>query len=242
MSTLYEQYLNTLKKDHSDITKIDFLYSNGSVAYSITDDVIQDGSTLSVSYQTIGTRRTATLVVDNWQRQYELHPDKIWFGQQIRISKGLVLPDGTEYLLPQGIFYISNPNEVFNPSERTTTLSLVDKWGYLDGTLFGNIPGTYILNVGDDLFAQITHNGSQQFIYLSSLFTAAVSTASCYYKCFQDQRSSGFTQEMVKYATVIDLTVAFGAGLEPTKSQMDGLMSQFANNWLDGTQTVAYDW
>ena len=89
---------------------------------------------------------------------------------------------------------------------------------------------------------QITHNGSQQFIYLSNLFTAKVSTASCYYKCFQDQRSSGFTQEMVKYATVIDLTVAFGAGLEPTKSQMDGLMSQFANNWLNGTQTVAYDW
>ena len=155
MSTLYEQYLNTLKKDHTAITQIDFLYQDGSVAYSITDDVIQDGSTLSVSYQTIGTRRTATLVVNNWLRQYELHPDKIWFGQQIRISKGLILPDGTEYLLPQGIFYVSNPNEVFNPSERTTTLSLVDKWAYLDGTLFGNIPGTYILNVGDNLFTAI---------------------------------------------------------------------------------------
>ena len=153
--TLYQRYINTLKTDYTSATKIEFLYPDGSVAYSITEDVIQDGSTLNVSYQKSGTRRTATLVVDNWNQIYKLHPDKIWFGQQIKISKGLYFRDGTEFLLPQGIFYVTNPNEVFNPSERTNTLSLVDKWSQLDGSLFGNFAGTYILNVDDNLYTAI---------------------------------------------------------------------------------------
>ena len=134
---------------------MDFLYPDGSVAYSITDDVIQDGSTLNVAFQRIGSRRTATLVVDNWMRIYELHPDKLWFGQQIKISMGVLLPDGTEYLFPQGIFYVSNPSEVYYPSERTTTLSLVDKWAALDGTSFGYFPDMYKLVSGDHLYTAI---------------------------------------------------------------------------------------
>lgn len=132
------------------------MYPDGSVAHSIDDDVIQDGSTLNVSFQKIGSRRTATLVVDNWNRIYDLHPDKLWFGQQIKISMGVLLSDGTEYLLPQGVFYVSNPNEVYYPSERTTTLSLVDKWSALDGTVFGYFPDMYKLTVGNNLYTAIS--------------------------------------------------------------------------------------
>lgn len=147
--------MSTLRTDFTSITRVDFLYPDGSVAHSITDDVIQDGSTLNVAFQKTGSRRTATLVVDNWKGIYDLHPDKLWFGQQIKISMGVLLPDGTEYLLPQGVFYVSNPNEVYYPSERTTTLSLVDKWAALDGSVFGYFSDMYKLTSGVNLYTAL---------------------------------------------------------------------------------------
>jgi len=146
------QYLAALKTDYTPITRIEFLYPDGSVAYRLDDNVLQAGSAINVAQQVTGARRTGTLVLDNWRQIYNLHPDQIWFGQQIRVSKGLYLPDGSEYVIQQGTFYISNPQQAFAPTERTNTISLIDKWAYLDGTLFGYVPGTYILNVGDNLF------------------------------------------------------------------------------------------
>jgi len=150
--TRFEQYLEVLKTNFEPVTRIDFLYPDGSVADRIDDDIMQSGSAINVAQQVTGARRTGTLVLDNWSNIYNLHPDQIWFGQQIKISRGLRLQDGSEYLIPQGVFYISNPRTAFAPTEKTNTISLVDKWAYLDGTLFGYVPGTYIINVGDNLF------------------------------------------------------------------------------------------
>lgn len=46
--------------------------------------------------------------------------------------------------------------------------------------------------------------------------------------------SSGKTAE-VKYPLLINLTQTFGAGNEPTKSEMDYLLSLYPNNWFNGT-------
>lgn len=42
----------------------------------------------------------------------------------------------------------------------------------------------------------------------------------------------------VKYALAVDLTADFGAGNEPTKEQMDTLISAMDNHWFDGTITI----
>ena len=112
---------------------------------------MQSGGTLNVTSRN-GCRRTADITLDNWAGLYDYHVDKLFFGQQIRLSAGVYLDDGTPFYLPQGVFYVSNPSEVFEPAGRTTTLSLVDKWAFLDGTLFGKVPGVYILSAGDNLF------------------------------------------------------------------------------------------
>ena len=57
-----------------------------------------------------------------------------------------------------------------------------------------------------------------------------------------DNRSSGWNTVNSKYITVVDLTAAFGSGNEPTRAQMDGLMLQFTDRWLDGTKTAIYTW
>ena len=38
-----------------------------------------------------------------------------------------------------------------------------------------------------------------------------------------------------KYAEIIDLTTIFGAGLEPSKEQIDRLLSVYPNSWFNGT-------
>lgn len=57
-----------------------------------------------------------------------------------------------------------------------------------------------------------------------------------------DNRSSGWTSVGSKYISFIDLTAAFGAGNEPTQAQMDSIMMERSNYWINGTETVNYYW
>jgi hypothetical protein len=146
--------MDTLKaKSFTPIARLEWLHPDGSVAFEIKNDLITDGS-LNVNYQN-GTRRTATISLDNWANTYDTHLNKIWHGQPLRLLQGLRLPSGADYLLSQGIFYINNPEQIFNPYERKAQLNLVDKWSYLDGSLFGKLDGIYQINVNDNLFTAL---------------------------------------------------------------------------------------
>ena len=142
-------YLAQLQKKFVKLARLDFLNPDGSIAFSIDNDprnprsrtFIQEG-TLSVALQN-GTRRNASVTLSNVDKQYDYNVNKIWFGQQVRLMEGLLLSDGTEYYLPQGVFYIKDPEESLSPGNQTVTYNLTDKWAYLDGTLFGNLDGIY---------------------------------------------------------------------------------------------------
>lgn len=153
--TKYYEYISALKDVIIPCAKLEFLSPDGKTPIlEITSDFIADGSTLTVNYQN-GTRRSATINISNWDQVYGVNVNSIWFGQQIRLYAGLLLHDGEEYLLPQGVFYISNPTEVFEPTRRVVTLQLVDKWAALDGSLFGTLDGIYQINSGDNLFTAV---------------------------------------------------------------------------------------
>lgn len=175
----FQQYLQQLTKPYTKLCKLEFLQPDGSVAFVLDNKIkkgyngshtssafIQDGS-LSVSLQN-GTRRKATIVLANVDGTYSYNVNKIWFGRAVRLSMGLVLPDLTEFYLPMGVFYIQNPTASITPQSNTITYNLVDKWSYLDGTLFGNLESTYVVNPfsaspnpSDNLFS-ITTNGFYQ--------------------------------------------------------------------------------
>lgn len=150
-SAMFKAYMDTLRTNFTPAVRIEFLQDDGSTAYEITEDAIDQGSTLNVNYQN-GARRSASLIMDNWQDLYTYKINKVWFGQKIKIKAGVYLKNGTPALFNQGVFYVANPQDVFNPAQRTVTLQLTDKWSYLDGSLFGKIAGVYLLNVDDDLF------------------------------------------------------------------------------------------
>ena len=132
------------------IARLEFLDENGYPDFEITDDFISDG-TLTCNKQN-GVRRTASITLSNLDQKHGVNVNKIWIGQQVRLSAGIRLPSGEDYLFPQGIFYITDPEETYQPTAKTIRLNLIDKWAGLDGTVGGTLDGIYQINPGDDLF------------------------------------------------------------------------------------------
>lgn len=158
----YLEYLKAVARPFKKIAKLEFLQPDNSVAFSVgsierkrgymtkydTRAFIQ-GGTLNVSTNN-GARRSATVTLSNLDGAFEYAVNKIWFGQRVRLSMGLILPDDTEFYLPQGVFYIKNPQNVYKPDLKQVTFQLVDKWAMLDGSLGGRLPNTYIIKTKGD--------------------------------------------------------------------------------------------
>lgn len=161
-SERYQAYLHGLTKSFTKLTRLEFLNSDGSVAFSLgngfkpnynrfdTRAFIKEG-TLNVNLQN-GQRRTADITLSNVDDAFDFAVNKFWFGNQVRLSMGLILDDGSEFYLPQGVFYLDNPSGEIRPNGKTIKYNLVDKWSYLDGSLFGNLEGMYQVDVGTNIF------------------------------------------------------------------------------------------
>lgn len=159
---LYARYLAALKTDFTKIAKIEFLNRDGAVAFSLDNDpknrrasaFIQDGE-LSCNLNN-GPRRQCSVTLSNLDGDYAYAVDKIWFGTQIRLYEGLLLPDGTECTIKQGVFEIDQPNEKLSTRGNMITYRLTDKWANLDGTLGGNLEGAYSVTAGTNIFTAMS--------------------------------------------------------------------------------------
>lgn len=157
----YLAYLKALKGRFQKICRLRFLNPDGSTAFFVDNNprnkysgaFIADG-TLTVHLQN-GVRRTASVTLSNVDGTFDYNVNHLWFGQEIALDEGLVLPDGEDYYLQQGVFLIQNPQEEVQPGRRLVQYDLVDKWANLDGTLWGRLEGTYKGVVGENIFRQI---------------------------------------------------------------------------------------
>ena len=154
-------YLAALRYPFYKLCRLRFLQPDGSTAFSLDNNpknrrsgaFIADGS-ISANLQN-GKRRTATVTLSNLDSSFDYNVNTVWFGTEIAIDEGLILHNGSEYYIQQGVFAIENPTEAVEPANRTATYNLVDKWSYLDGTLFGNLESTYEVPVGTNIFQPI---------------------------------------------------------------------------------------
>ena len=176
-------YLKQLRTPFVKLCRLRFLQPDGSTAFAIDNNpqnkrssaFIQDGS-ITCNLQN-GQRRTANVTLSNVDAEYDYNVNNIWFGQQIAIDEGLVLSDGSEYYIQQGVFYIAEPQDTFNPNLRTVSLPLVDKWAYLDGSLFGRLESTYEVPSGTNIFQPISatlklgRGNSYPIDYVAPVFT-----------------------------------------------------------------------
>ena len=131
--------------------KVEWLNPDESVNYEFTNALYGIDVNLNVNYQN-GSRRSCTLKINNDKNRFPINYNNIWFGQKFKLWMGIYLDDNTPYYFPQGVFYVSNPTEVYSPSERIITINGVDKWAYLDGSLFGKLSGTYQTSIGVNLY------------------------------------------------------------------------------------------
>lgn len=151
----YYDYIKALKAGSIITTaRLEFLDPNGFIDFEISPSDFHIDGQLTVNLQD-GVRRTATVTLSNKNHDHDITLYEIWIGQMVRLHAGIVLPDGEEYLLPQGVFYVTNPEETLQPTNGSVTLNLMDKWAGLDGTVGGTLDGIYLINPGDDMYVAI---------------------------------------------------------------------------------------
>lgn len=154
-------YYAQLRRPYIKLCRLRFLNPDGSTAFAVDNNpyqkkskaFISDGN-ISVNLQN-GQRRTASVTLSNVDGEFDYNVNKLWFGNQVALDEGLVLSDGSEYYIQQGVFLLETPVETVNPNQRTITYSLIDKWGNLDGTLFGNLEATYEVAQGTNIYNPI---------------------------------------------------------------------------------------
>lgn len=164
MNTIDRQtdYLKQLRTPFVKLCRLRFLNPNGTTAYALDNNPRNKRSHAFIASGSVtgnlqnGQRLSATVTLDNADLAFETAVNKVWFGQEIALDEGLVLSDGSEYYRQTGVFVIDNPQEKADPKTKTVTYRLLDKWAELDGTLGGNLEGTYEVPVGTNIFVPIT--------------------------------------------------------------------------------------
>ena len=157
----YAAYLEALKGPFQKLCRLRFLNPDGSTAFFVDNNPKNPYSGAFVSNGTLtanlqnGVRRTASVTLSNLDGTFSYDVNHIWFGQEIALDEGLVLPSGEDYYIQQGVFLVEDPEESVDPTQRTVSFNLVDKWANLDGTLWGNLDGTYKGQPGANIFRQI---------------------------------------------------------------------------------------
>lgn len=164
MNTIDRQkdYLKQLRTPFIKLCRLRFLNPNGTTAYALDNNPRNKRSRAFIASGTVtgnlqnGQRLSATVTLDNADLAFETAVNKVWFGQEVALDEGLILSDGSEYYRQTGVFVIDNPQEKIDPKNKTVTYRLLDKWAELDGTLGGNLEGTYEVPVGTNIFEPIT--------------------------------------------------------------------------------------
>lgn len=160
--TNYELYLSSLRQPFQKLVRLRFLNPDGSTAFVLDNDPLNRMATAFLSSGELrcnlqnGQRRTASVTLSNVGQQFDYSINSLWFGQEVALDEGMILPNGEEIYFQEGIFLLETPQDELRPEERTITYNLVDKWANLDGTLFGNLESTYEVPLGTNVFQPIT--------------------------------------------------------------------------------------
>ena len=237
--TNWQAYTETLRAGNfKKLCRLRFLNPDGSTAFAVDNDPMNPKSaafiasgSMTVNMQN-GTRRTADVTLHNAGGEFDYDYNKVWFGTEIALDMGLVLPDGTEFYLPQGVFRVVNPNEAVNPAERTAHFSLTDKWAGIDGTLNGKLEASYIVQSGTNIFAPIAsalqqdRGDGQPYDRVTPCFTE-------YYNGLTQQLPDGTTANL----TDAPYTLTTDSDSGSVASLIMGLAVDMLNAWVGYDQT-----
>ena len=150
----YDEYLQLLKTNFTPAIRLEWLNPDGTAYGELTNDYVDMSGSLTVGMEN-GTRRTASIMLENTDGRFSVEANSLWYGRMVKLWMGLYLSDGTPYYLPQGVFYVTDIQETCSPASRTLMLTLIDKWCMLDGTMWGYLDGIYITPIGSNIYEAI---------------------------------------------------------------------------------------
>lgn len=146
----FSEYLDKIKGDFKIAVKVEWLNPDETVNFEFTNSLYDLKAQVDVKYKK-GCRRSCTVTINNDRNKFPISFNGIWLRSKFKLYMGIYLDDDTPYYLPQGVFCVSNPDEVYNPNTRTITINGIDKWANLDGKLNGTLTGTHKTAVGTNL-------------------------------------------------------------------------------------------
>ena len=152
----YAAYLDALRGDFVKLCRLRFLQPDGSTAFAVGNGPLGENGGVFIADGTVtmnwrnGVRRTATVKLENAGGDFSYNYNRVWFGTEIALDEGLVLPDGEEFYIQQGVFLVTGPQEALEPDGDTVTLNLSDKCANLNGELLGQLEGAYLVLKYDD--------------------------------------------------------------------------------------------
>lgn len=113
-------------------------------------DILLNTGDYNENYQN-GQRRSVDISLDNSDGKYTPNLNKIWVNNRFRLDIGIdSLFMIRTYWFPRGIYILGNPTATHSNSDKQVTLSLLDKFAYLEGKS-GTLETTYEIPVGTDI-------------------------------------------------------------------------------------------
>lgn len=159
MPLSFNDYLDLINKNiYRQRIKLQLLrYSDLSVYQEITGDIVNGSGSLHVERKN-GIRRTmsCSLINHTIYNVGNYVPD-IVNGvlpprQPIKLYLGLADENGNEFYLPQGVFFLTDPQSSSNLSESIVTLDLSDAFSLFDGTTGGELTRTFIVTLNSNIY------------------------------------------------------------------------------------------
>jgi hypothetical protein len=142
-SSLDMQLLNRILKDRKYFTRFRLFLLNPdeTVDYEIPqEDIILNSGNFSENYQN-GQRKNVNISLINIDGKYTPSVNTIWVHHKFRFDIGIEYNDET-FWFPRGIYILGNPKASHADSDRTVTLTLIDKFGMFEGKA-GTLDSTY---------------------------------------------------------------------------------------------------
>ena len=172
------------------VFRLYLLHDNEQIRMDASEDLIS--GSLSVQYQT-GQRRTMNVTLVNSNNKWTPKPVSglIWVGSKFRFDTGLVIGN-VIYWKQQGIFLLKDASMARDNSNQTISLSLCDKFGMLDGGVYGKTSLKTIIPVGVPISQAFTsllqsdRGNGDPYDFKSIMFNSQYISTPVYYTVKQD--------------------------------------------------------
>lgn len=132
--------------------RLSLLSQNETVKEEIVNDIIDGSGSLAINYQQ-GQRRSLNFSLINIDGKWtpNANNNHLWIDTRFKLDLGIQINDDEIYWQSNGIFVVANPQSTHQGANKQIAIQCYDKFAMLDGTLGGNIDGTYTIPVGTNI-------------------------------------------------------------------------------------------